>query len=195
MLLAYLPVLAGEQGWDDLMKQGFVFFRSGEFQNAIEKFRAAEQLTEVPGASLDRRAYSLNGIAMVYDELGRFTDAEKNYRRALASMEQFKGREDTVYASMLANLGGSFSTQGRLKEGEQMLREAIAIHQRLPSSQGLGLAMAENRLAKTLMTEHSFSEVDDLLTDAIKRMETVPDNALQLAMAMHNRGAFLAYIG
>lgn len=196
VMLAPLPLaFAEEADWSALIKQGYASLRSGKYQAALEAYRAAARIAEQPGHSLDRRAISFNAIGMVYEEMGRYADAEKVYRRSLAAMEQARGREDALYASMLANLGGSYSAQGRFREAEQLLREAIAIHQRAKPRNAVGLAMAQNRLAKALMNQRKFGEVDALLTDSMHTLETLPSMNLQLAMVVNNRGALMAYEG
>src|SRR4029079_4048638 len=64
-------------------------------------------------------AYANYQLAVIADNEGRFTEAERHYQTLL--------RKSPRNADLLASLGWSYLLQGRYEESERTLREALAV--------------------------------------------------------------------
>jgi tetratricopeptide (TPR) repeat protein len=96
--------LGGLYTWD--RKQG----------EALEHFRAAHELAERL-EDTQRQVWSLNGLGIVYADLGRHEEAIAAYRRAIDL--------DPEYASPHNNLGDTYLQLGRLEEARAESQERV----------------------------------------------------------------------
>ena len=74
---------------------------------------------------MSRRA--LNNLALLYDDQGRYAEAEPLYKRALAIDEKALGPDHPDVAQSLNNLAALYDDQGRYAEAEPLYKRALAI--------------------------------------------------------------------
>lgn len=96
--------LAEEAAWDNAIKSGDEFLPSSFYSQAEESYQAAVRKAEEFGDKDRRRARSLNGLAAVYKEQGRYTEAMPVYQRALTIWETTVGPEHPDFATGISNL-------------------------------------------------------------------------------------------
>ncbi|NEO96258.1 MAG: tetratricopeptide repeat protein [Moorea sp. SIO3G5] len=70
---------------------------------------------------------SLNNLALLYYNQGRYSDAEPLYLQALDLMKQLLGQNHPLVATSLNNLAGLYDNQGRYSEAEPLYRQALEI--------------------------------------------------------------------
>ena len=75
-------------------------------------------------------ANSLNNLALLYHEQGRYAEAEPLLQRALHISEQQLGSEHSDTASSLNNLAGLYESQGKYVEAEPLYQRALVIRER-----------------------------------------------------------------
>jgi tetratricopeptide (TPR) repeat protein len=73
-------------------------------------------------------ATSLNNLASLYDNQGRYGEAEPLYQDALAMRKRLLGDEHPTVARSLFNLGGLRYKQGRYREALALLLQAQPIY-------------------------------------------------------------------
>jgi tetratricopeptide (TPR) repeat protein len=71
----------------------------------------------------------LNGIGKLRRDEGRYPEAEKYYKQALAIKEKLLGGNDVELAAVLDNLGGVYRDEGRFEESEAAYNKALLIDQ------------------------------------------------------------------
>ena len=67
---------------------------------------------------------------MLYNNQGRYKEAEPLYRRSLAIEEKAVGRDHPSVASTLNNLAELYRALGRYKEAEPLYRRSLDIKKR-----------------------------------------------------------------
>ncbi|MFM6058199.1 MAG: tetratricopeptide repeat protein, partial [Microcystis aeruginosa] len=72
-------------------------------------------------------ALSLNGLANLYHDQGKYTEAEPLFLRVLAIREKQLGVEHPSVAKSLNNLALFYNSQGKYAETEPLYQRAIAI--------------------------------------------------------------------
>lgn len=72
-------------------------------------------------------ATSLNALAILYNAMGRYTEAEPLYVRSLAIREQELGANHPDTAASLNNLAGLYESTGRYSEAEPLYVRAVGI--------------------------------------------------------------------
>jgi tetratricopeptide (TPR) repeat protein len=71
-------------------------------------------------------AQSLNNLALLYNNEGRYADAEPLYKRSLAIYEKALGPEHPDVALSLNNLALLYDNQGRYAEALPLVRKTIS---------------------------------------------------------------------
>jgi CHAT domain-containing protein/Tfp pilus assembly protein PilF len=72
-------------------------------------------------------AQSLNNLAALYKDQGRYADAEPLYKRSLAIREKSLGPDHPDVANSLNNLALLYNDQGRYADAEPLYRRSLAI--------------------------------------------------------------------
>ena len=74
---------------------------------------------------------SLNNLAdLLYNNQGRYADAEPLYKRALAICEKALGPDHPDVAASLNDLAALYSKQGRYADAEPLIKRALAIREK-----------------------------------------------------------------
>jgi tetratricopeptide (TPR) repeat protein len=179
---------AAADEWQLRMAEGQRFRHAGRHAEAAESFRQAVKLTERSSPGSARLASALNSLALEYDNLARYPDAEANYRRALSVLEQAAGQGKVDYARTLANLGALYARIGRVAHGEKMMAQAIVLFDSFgPGS--VEAATSRNMLAQSMLRAQRLDEAETLLQQAQAALATkpIPDSGW-LAGVLNNLG-------
>ena len=72
-------------------------------------------------------ATSLNNLAVLYRDQGKYAEAEPLYQRALAIREKALGSDHPDVAASLNNLAELYRDQGKYAEAEPLYQRALAI--------------------------------------------------------------------
>lgn len=96
-------------------------------------------------------ARALGQLATYYHRQGHATRAEAAYREALRMTESEQGRESTEAARIMTNLTGLLVEQKRLEEAEPLIRQAVAIQERLRGAEHPLTLLAARRYAELLV--------------------------------------------
>jgi CHAT domain-containing protein/Tfp pilus assembly protein PilF len=73
---------------------------------------------------------SLNNLAALYDNQGRYADAEPLFKRSLAIQEKAFGPDHRDVATVLNNLAALYDNQGRYAEAEPLYKRSLAIREK-----------------------------------------------------------------
>lgn len=119
--------------WKNLIDQGAASYENGKIPEAEVKFLAALQEAEKFGEDDPRLALSLNNLAAMYHEQGKYTMAEPLYKRALDIQTKIHG-EGTPHADIALNhhnLAVLYSARRMYPVAEKHYKMAIDLKERL----------------------------------------------------------------
>jgi CHAT domain-containing protein len=103
----------------------------GQYKKAEPLYLESKAIREkVLGRENPDYATSLEGLAILYDEMGQYEKAEPLYLECKAIREKKLGREHPLYASSLINLAGLYQDMGQYKKSEPLYFESIAIRKK-----------------------------------------------------------------
>src|SRR5262249_1183253 len=110
--------------------------------------QAADAADDVLRISMDAKATaSLNNLAELYRDQGRYADAEPLPQRALVILEQTLGPGHPDVAASLNGLALLYHTQGRYAQAEPLYQRALAIVEHVLGSLHPLVAKGLNNLA------------------------------------------------
>jgi tetratricopeptide (TPR) repeat protein len=162
----------------------------GLFKTAITFSEQALQITETQlGCDHLFTATNFNNLALLYREIGRYSDAEKLHLKALQVQVKLLGGEDFAVAVSLNNLAGIYHAQGNYNKAEQFHLRALELRLKFldelrqnlelelsPSSNlhsqihstGLHIAASLNGLAALYVPQERYDEAEDFYQSALQ---------------------------
>jgi len=72
-------------------------------------------------------AQALNNLAVLYTRQGRNADAERLFKRSVATFEKTLGPNHPDLADILQNLAGLYKDEGRYADAQQLFKRSMAI--------------------------------------------------------------------
>ena len=131
---------------------GALRLEQGRFLNAYSHFsRALEVWRKLARAPNDPAIpHALNNVALAEVELGKYADAERHYRKALAQYEQRLGKDHPDTGKVLGNLGLLLVTTGRARQALPLYRHQLAIAEAQFGKDSLPAAAAHDNLGNAL---------------------------------------------
>jgi CHAT domain-containing protein len=105
---------------------------------------------------------SLNNLAELYRDQGRYADAEPLYKRSLAIWEKALGPDHARVAATLNNLATLYTQQGRYAEAEGPYKRALAINEKAFGPDHPDVAPVLNNLARLYTGQGRYAEAEPL---------------------------------
>ena len=90
-----------------------------------------EQVAAEYGKTGNEYAAALNNLGMIYDNIGRYSDAEPLLEEALLIRRRVLGADHPDTAESLNNLAELYRVQGRYAEAAPLFKEAVEIMERV----------------------------------------------------------------
>ncbi len=118
-------------------------------------------------------AASLNNLAILYADQGRYAEAEPLYKRALAIKEKVLGPEHVDFATTLDSLASLYADQGRFAEAEPLYKRALAIKEKVLGPEHIDFAGRLNNLATLYKDQSRYAEAEPLYKRALAIKEKV----------------------
>lgn len=114
-------------------------------------------------------------LATAQARLARFDAADAGYRDAIANARMIAGGGDSVAVSNhLSNWSASLEERGRLDEAESMVREALAIRERLFGRISARASHAQHALARIALARGDFEGASRWMALALEFRATLP---------------------
>ena len=110
---------------------------------------------------------SLNDLAVVYDDQGKYGDAEPLYKRALAVDEKALGPNHPDVARDLINVAAMYDRQGKYGDAERLYKRALAIDEKAFGLNHPEIATGLRTLALLYYRQGKYGEAEPLLERAL----------------------------
>jgi tetratricopeptide (TPR) repeat protein len=119
----------------ELKEEGLRLFREGLYEEALTKFRQAQEGFAAEGNDIEA-AEMVNNLGIIHRMLGQWDEAIAALDEAKATFVRLgdRGRE----AQSLGNLGGLYASRGERDKATECLRQAADIFDELDDAQHLG---------------------------------------------------------
>ncbi len=120
----------GSSTWESYNKAGEDAYQQGNYAEAEKQLLAARAEAERFAPDDPRLGTSLNNLAELYRNQGKYAEAEPLYQRSLAIDEKALGPNHPGVATDLNNLAELYRTQGKYAEAEPLYQRALAIYEK-----------------------------------------------------------------
>ncbi len=141
-------------------------------------------------------AKNLNNIANVYRSQGKFEDAEANYKRAIAILENSVGDQHPNLATVLNNLAVLYRKQSKYKEAEVLYRRVLNIVEKAQGPEHRNVYISLNNLVLLYQKQGKYTEAEPLMKRALAILEKTlgPDHP-DFAAKLKNLARLQRYLG
>lgn len=112
---------------------GDTYKAEGKIQEAEAKFRKAIEIFAAAKADDDELSLRL-ALAALYEDQGRFADADEQIKPALAIADRVFGAKSTQAAKVLERQGILYCSWGKVTEGEAKLKKALVVLEKDPNN-------------------------------------------------------------
>ncbi len=113
-------------------------------------------------------ALSLNNLAQLYVNQGRYAQAEPLHKRSLAIREKALGPDHPDVALSLNNLARLYHHQGLYAQAEPLFRRALAIREKALGPEHPDVATSLNNLALLYYNQGLYAQAEPLYKQALK---------------------------
>jgi tetratricopeptide (TPR) repeat protein len=123
--------------------------------------------------------------------LGKYSEAQRDWNRALEIGKVNYGPDGQQYANILVHLGQASSLYGDYAAAARMFRRYLKIEDQAPGPPTISRAVAESELARVYTNLHQFSEARPWFDEALFAFRNNPDEApLAYSMALSYLGDY-----
>jgi tetratricopeptide (TPR) repeat protein/transcriptional regulator with XRE-family HTH domain len=141
-------------------------------------------------------AHTLNDLAELYGEQGKYVEAEPLYRRAFHIWEQSLGPEHPQVAHPLNNLAVLYKKLGKYVEAESLYQHALSIWEQSLGPEHPHIASPLNNLGELYRAQGKYKEGEPLFRRALSIWEqSLGPEHPHIASPLHNLGLIYAEQG
>ena len=143
-------------------------------QEAVPLCRQVLALVErAVGLHQPDAANILNTLAGIYEDLGKYAEAERLSQRSVAMMEEVTGsiEMEVLRLQSLGTLAGIYQVQGRCAEAERLYGRALAIKEKVLGPNHAVMAMPLNNLAVLYKNAGEYGKAELLYQQALAIFE------------------------
>lgn len=162
LVLSHADTQAQQETWEQHIRAGLAAQQQGNYGEAVKQIKAALEAAKAFGPDNPRLATTLNNLAVLYDEQGRYAEAEPLYKRALAIVEKALGPEHPNIATNLNNLVSLYLFQGKYAEAEPLVKRSLAITEKALGPEHPDVATGLENYAALLRKIGRTAEADSL---------------------------------
>jgi tetratricopeptide (TPR) repeat protein len=175
-LIAYLlfcGVLEAQviEQWREMTGAARQQLQDGKYEAARMTLTGALELVRAAGSNPALEASILNNLGDVEDELGRFSESEKRYKRSITLWESLGGEAREALTRPLNNLAIVYSHMSRHADAERLYLRALSIRTELKGSGHPDLAPILISLCRTEGVQRKYSDGEAHCRQAIAILE------------------------
>jgi CHAT domain-containing protein/tetratricopeptide (TPR) repeat protein len=153
------PATAQQSDLSAILKRSQELLSARNLPAALLEAQKLEALMKARvGVNHANYALTLNNLATVYREQGKYDEAERLYHRAFTIFEKASGRDHPNVAGTLNNLAIVHEAQGKYGEAEGLYQRALAIFERALGGNHSNVAMTLNNLAILYRKQSKYGE-------------------------------------
>ena len=150
------------QLWEKDTVAGTQAYQQGRYGQAEKSWLAAVEQAKNFGDENVFLGVSLNNLAFLYRNQGKYAEAEPLHQRALAIREKVLGPEHPEVATSLNNLAMLYRAQGKDAEAEPLLQRSLAIREKALGAEHPDVAQSLENYAVLLRKMDRNAEAEKL---------------------------------
>ncbi len=189
--LVTAPARASERDrrWTHSMAAGQLAYEAGRFNEAESLLKGALANAEKFGPRDPRLSSTLNRLAQVYHDQGKYSQAEPLYKRSLTLTQKALGPAHPDVAANINNLATLYRDEGRYDRAEALYKQSLHIVRKALGPASPDVAIGLNNLAELYSDEGKYTDAEPLYKQSLQIWEkTQGPNDFSVAISLNNLG-------
>lgn len=178
------------QNWQKLRDEAIRMLQNSDYEKAQNQLEQA--LKEVENAKLTENVVYgevFHYLAIACEYLGKYSQAETYYQKALDVRLKLLGRLHKDYSITLNNLALLYEKMGKYEEAEKLYQETLQIKQETFGKRDLSYAISCNNLALLYQKMGEYEKAEKLFLEAMNiRKALVGEKHPEFAQSCNNLG-------
>ena len=146
----------------------------GRYEIACARYSAAiEVQKQTLGMDHNSTLISMHGLAITYQTLGRFEQAEKLLIQIIEAKTKLRGAEHPITLLDMSNLASVFLDQGRWKEAEELYLQVLKARERVLGAEHPDTLSSMDKLALAYGCNHKWEEAEKLGVQVLEARQRV----------------------
>jgi tetratricopeptide (TPR) repeat protein len=159
--------------WRYAQRAGDLAHLMGDYVTAASLDEAALSIaTSEFGPEARETAIALNSLALVYQSLARYTEAEPLIRRAIEIDEKALGKDHPNVAIRYNNLASLLEAEGKYEQAEPLYRRAIEIGEMALGGDHPDVGISYNNLAGLLRGQGKYDQAEPFYRRSLEILQT-----------------------
>jgi tetratricopeptide (TPR) repeat protein len=156
----------------------------GDFLNSLGRWSDEYEIRVFHFGKLGERAgkehpstlMSMNNLATVLRDQGKYEQAEEMYRQALRLRETILGKEHPDTLTSVDNLALLLSCQGKYEQAEEMHRQTIRLRETILGKEHPATLTSIDNLAVVLNDQGKYNQAEEIHQQTLKLRKTILGN-------------------
>lgn len=157
--------------WKNSLLSVDQLWKRGKYDEAEAVLLSALRGLEKSRTNDIRVPVTLNGLGSLYQELGRYADAEKFYRRSITASERLQQTDGPAVASSLNNLATLYLETGQYAKAEPLLHRCLDLRLKYLGADSPEVAVTRINLGELCRLQHKYADAEPLLRDALEILD------------------------
>jgi tetratricopeptide (TPR) repeat protein len=191
LILGLSIAYAQSHEWTDWVSKGKMLNEAANYPEAAKAFRQALATASSSNVSDMQLAGIMSALAGAYADLGQYSDAEHEWRRAMVIVERVQGPSSLAYSLLLGSVSELPTQVGKRNDVIAVLRNSLIANRQTGSTRDL--ALIRGFLAQILIEEKRYPEAEAILLDSEFDSEELKRTSPLLAVKLLNYFAMLRY--
>ncbi len=171
-LIAMTPAAAQQGDLGATLRRFNELYATGNYSAALVEAQKVEAMAKARfGVNHANYGAALNNLAMVYNEQGKYADAEDLFKRALAIYEKTRGASPPTVASTINNLAALYDEQGKYADAEGLYKRALAIREKALGKDHRDVAHTLHNLGVVYKEQGKYADAEGLYERALSILE------------------------
>lgn len=169
------------KAWNNL---GWLYTAWGKMDKAGPALHKAEAIVNrMLAPESAERIHFLDYQAEFLGQIGRYSEAEQKWRKAIALAEKSAGRNSPRFDTLFLHLGQMYSWVGEYKSAQENLEHFLSIESRIAPAGSISQAVALGELANSYTHLREYVKAESHFMQSLGMMEKLPDK-VPLASAL-----------
>ena len=161
VLIAMAPAAAQQGDLNAILKRFSELYAAGNYPAALVEAQKLEARVKARfGVNHANYGIALNNLAVVYETQGKYAEAERLFKRALAIREKALGARPPRCGQTLNNLAIVYHEQGKYADAEALYKRALAIREKALGADHPDVAASLNNLAVVYRQQGRYAEAE-----------------------------------
>jgi CHAT domain-containing protein/tetratricopeptide (TPR) repeat protein len=185
---AHFQTVAQDVASTELNEQINKLYQQGNYTQAIRLAQESLDAAQTTFGVEDLRTSArLSALAGLYENLGRYQEAEPFFKQALAIQIEKLGSDHAEVAISWSALATLYVRQGRFGDAEPLYKRALTTLQKLPEPPYLTIASLLNNLGQLYKLESRYPDAEPIFKAALEiRQKILPPGSQDIAQSLNN---------